>query len=68
MNFRSFGGYSSINKDTSSKNDEQELTEAKASIKEDFFTFLSDVVQSVVAFEFSASSGVSTTDKELNFG
>lgn len=63
---RSFG-YSSSNKDTNAKNDEQELQDAKINIKEEFYTFLSDVVQSVVAFEFSASSGVSTTDKELNF-
>ena len=66
MGMRSFSAYNS-NTNSVSKTDEQDLLEAKNSIKEEFFTFLSDVVQSVIAFEFSASSGVSTTDKQLNF-
>lgn len=63
---RNFSAFSS-NKDAASKSDEQELAEAKKTIKEELFGFMSDVVQSVIAFEFSASSGVSTTDKELTF-
>ena len=63
---RNFSAFNS-NKDTASKNDEQELIEAKKTIKEELFSFFSDVVQSVIAFEFSASSGLSTTDKELTF-
>mmetsp|Transcript_8906 Transcript_8906/g.10938 ORF Transcript_8906/g.10938 Transcript_8906/m.10938 type:complete len:107 (-) Transcript_8906:832-1152(-) len=61
QSMRSFSAYNS-NKDAC-KNEEQELQEIKKSVKDELSVFMSDIVQSVIAFEFSTSSGVSTTDK-----
>lgn len=62
----SFGGFASANQD-SKKTEEKELQEMKNSVKEELFQFMSEIVQLVIAFDFSITSSVSSSDKELTF-
>jgi len=66
--------YNSNGKDGGpSKSDEVELFEAKKGVREDLFSFMSDVVTLVIAFDFSVNTavntavGTSTNDKDLTF-